>query len=422
MRVLLLTPAIHFQQTNFASLQRSAIVQNPKLQGSLSSQSIIWLLITISTIALLTVISASIFTVLRLRETAQKAIAPVVIMPEIKTVTALGRIEPQGKVIKLSAAVSGEGSRVEKLLVQEGDSVKAGQVIAILDNRDRLQAELQEAQEEVKVAKANLSRIQAGAKHGQIVTQKATIARIVAERQGDLDTQTATIDRLEAELINAQAEDKRYQQLYTEGAISASQRDSKRLTVKTAQKTLQAAQASLNRIQLTGQQRLKEATATLEQISEIRPVDLVAAKAEISRAEATVKKATANLQQAYVQSPQNGRVFEIHTRPGELISNNGIVDIGQTNQMYAVAEVYESDISKVHSGQKVQVFGDVLPVQLQGTVERIGLQVQRQNAINTDPSTNIDNRIVKVHIRLDSTSSQKAANLTNMQVKVVIEI
>jgi HlyD family secretion protein len=397
-------------------------VQNPKLQGSLSSQSIIWLLITISTIASLTVISASIFTVLRLRETAQKAIAPVVIMPEIKTVTALGRIEPQGKVIKLSAAVSGEGSRVEKLLVQEGDSVKAGQVIAILDNRDRLQAALQEAQEEVKVAKANLSRIQAGAKHGEIDTQKAIIARLVAERQGDIDTQTATIDRLEAELINAQAEDKRYQQLYIEGAISASQRDSKRLTLKTAQKSLQAAQASLNRTQLTGQQRLKEATATLDQISEIRPVDLVAAKAEISRAEATAKKATANLQQAYVQSPQNGRVFEIHTRPGELISNDGIVDIGQTNQMYAVAEVYESDISKVHLGQKVQVFGDVLAVELQGTVERIGLQVQRQNAINTDPSTNIDNRIVKVNIRLDSTSSQKAANLTNMQVKVVIEI
>nr|WP_199332570.1 ABC exporter membrane fusion protein [Anabaena catenula] len=379
-------------------------------------------MITISTIASLTVISASIFTVLRLRETAQKAIAPVVIMPEIKTVTALGRIEPQGKVIKLSAAVSGEGSRVEKLLVQEGDSVKVGQVIAILDNRDRLQAALQEAQEEVKVAKANLFRIQAGAKHGEIDTQKATIARLEAERQGDIDTQKATIDRLEAELINAQAEDKRYQQLYAEGAISASQRDSKRLTVKTAQKTLQAALASLNRIQLTGQQRLKEATATLDQISEVRPVDLVAAKAEISRAEATVKKAMANLQQAYVQSPQNGRVFEIHTRPGELISNDGIVDIGQTNQMYAVAEVYESDISKVHSGQKVQVFGDVLAVELQGTVERIGLQVQRQNAINTDPSTNIDNRIVKVYIRLDPTSSQKAANLTNMQVKVVIEI
>ncbi|WP_016949578.1 ABC exporter membrane fusion protein [Anabaena sp. PCC 7108] len=397
-------------------------MQNPKLQGSLSSQSIIWLLITIPTIASLTVISISIFTVLRLRETAEKAITPVVIMPELKTVTALGRIEPQGKVIKLSAAVSSEGSRVEKLLVQEGDRVKAGQVIAILDSQNRLQAALQEAQEEVKVTKANLARIQAGAKHGEIDTQKATIARLEAERQGDIDTQKATIARLEAELINSQAEDKRYQQLYTEGAISASQRDSKRLTLKTAQKSLQAAQASLKRIQLTGQQRLKEATATLDQISEVRPVDLVAAKAEISRAEATVKKATTNLQQAYVQSPQNGRVFEIHTRPGELISNEGIVDIGQTNQMYAVAEVYESDISKVHLGQQVRVFGDVLPVELQGTVQRIGLQVQRQNAINTDPSTNIDNRIVKVHIQLDPVSSQKAANLTNMQVKVVIEI
>ncbi|MGM3306573.1 ABC exporter membrane fusion protein [Anabaena sp. WFMT] len=396
-------------------------MQNPKLQGSLSSHALIWLPITISIIASFTVVGIGTFTVMRLRDKAQDAVMPVVIIPELKTVTALGRIEPQGQVIKLSSG-SSEGSRIEKLLVQEGERVKEGQIIAILDNHDRLQAALQEAEEEVKVAKANLSRIQAGAKRGEIATQQATIARLTAENQGNIDTQTTTIARLQAELINAKSENQRYQELYAEGAISASQLDSKRLTLETAQKSLQAAQAELNSLYLTGQQRIKEAIATLDQIAEVRPVDVVAAKAEIGRTQAVVNKAKANLQQAYVRSPQNGQVFEIHTRPGELISNNGIADIGQTSQMYAVAEVYESDIKKLNPGQQVRVSGDVLPMELQGTVERIGLQVQRQNAINTDPSTNIDNRVIKVHIRLDPASSQKAANLTNMQVKVVIEL
>ena len=96
--------------------------------------------------------------------------------------------------------------------------------------------------------------------------------------------------------------------------------------------------------------------------------------------------------------------------------------LGKPDQMYVVAEVYESDISKVRLGQQVRVVGDVLPSELQGKVDRKDLQVRRQNVINTDPTSNIDNRVVEVHIRLDDASSQKAADLTNMQVKVVIEL
>ncbi|MEH2439582.1 ABC exporter membrane fusion protein [Nostoc sp.] len=348
--------------------------------------------------------------------------APATQLPQLKTVTALGRIEPQGKVIKLSAAVSAEGSRVEELLVKEGDRVKAGQVIAILNSRDRLQAELKEAQEQVKVAQANLNRTQAGAKRGEIAAQKAAIARTEAERQGNINAQAATIERFQAQLRNAQAEDDRYQQLYQQGAISASQRDSKRLNLETAQKSLQEAQAQLNRTQSTSQQQVKEATATLEEIAEVRGVDVEAAQAEINRAVAAMNLAKVNLKQAQVRSPQNGQVFEIHTHPGELVSNDGIADIGQTNQMYVIAEVYESDIGKVHSGQQVRILGDYLPIELQGIVDRKGLQVRRQNVINTDPVSNIDNRVVEVHIRLDETSSRKAATLTNMQVKAVIEL
>nr|WP_228014280.1 ABC exporter membrane fusion protein [Fortiea sp. LEGE XX443] len=402
-------------------LQRYAIVQNSKLGKPISRQSILRPPFFIAAIVFLTVIGSSIFTALKFREAAnQKAQEATVMLPEIKTVTALGRIEPKGKVIKLSASTSTEVSRVEQLLIKEGDKVKAGQVIAILDNRDRLEAAFKEAQEQVKVAQANLNRTQAGAKWGEITAQTAKIAGIEAERQGNIAAQTATVARLQAEVRNAVIEDKRYQTLYQEGAISVSQRDSKSLNLETAQKTLQEAQAQLHRIQTASQQQLKEATATLDQITEVPKVDVEVVQAEVNRAVAAMNRAKINLKQAYVRSLQDGQVFEIHTRPGELVGNNGIADIGQTSQMYVVAEVYESDIGKVNPGQKVQIMGDFLPIELQGTVERKGLQVRRQNLVNTDPMSNIDNRVVEVYIRLDKTSSQKAATLSNMQVKAVI--
>lgn len=73
-------------------------------------------------------------------ENTKKTQVSEITIPQIQTVTALGRLEPKGKVIKLSAPTSSQGSRVEQLLVQEGEKVKTGQVIAILDNRPRLQA------------------------------------------------------------------------------------------------------------------------------------------------------------------------------------------------------------------------------------------------------------------------------------------
>lgn len=404
-------------------LKRYAIVQNSKLDRSISSPSILRPPLVIAIIVSLTVIGTSVYTVFKFQDKLnQNESSPAAIIPELTTVTALGRIEPKGQVIKISATMLPEGSRVEELLVTEGDRVKAGQVIAILDSRDRLLAALQEAEEQVKVEQANLKRIKAGARRGEILAQQAIIAGLEAERQGDIAAQETTVARWLAEVGNAAIENQRYEELYKQGAISASQRDSKSLKLETAQKNLQAAQTQLTRTQLTSQEQINAARATLNSITEVPQVDIEAAQAEVNRAIAVMKRAQINLQQAYVRSPQDAQILEIHSRPGELISSNGIADIGQTSQMYVVAEVYESDINKVHPGQKVEVFGNFVPIELQGVVDRIGLQVRRQNLINTDPTSNIDNRVLEVYIRLDETSSQKAAKLTNMQVKAVIQL
>ena len=89
----------------------------------------------------------------------QAPTTPVAIpTPVIESAIALGRLEPQGEVIKVSAPSSaqGMGARVDKILVKEGQLVSVGQVIAILDNRDRTAAALDGAKQQVEVARANL--------------------------------------------------------------------------------------------------------------------------------------------------------------------------------------------------------------------------------------------------------------------------
>lgn len=388
--------------------------------------------------------------------------APTVSLPEIKTVTALGYLEPAGEVIKLSAPASTQSfqsRRVEQLLVQEGEQVKSGQVIAVLGDYKGLQATLKQAQAQVDVAKANLAQIKAGSKTGeirarravflrtkaelagQIATQRATIANLEAQLQGEQQAQQATIERLEAEFKNAQTDYQRYQTLYEQGAVSAQDRDSQYLTLETVKKQIKEAQANLNRI-VSGRQaqireananlnltiatvegQIEEAQATLNAVAEVRPVDVQIAENQVKAAQADVQRAKVDLETAYVRSPQNGQILKINTRPGRRVSDDdGIIEIANTSQMYAIAEVYQSDVSKVRAGQKVKVISDDLSELWQGTVEQVGLQVQRQEIINADPSENIDSRIVEVKVRLDKESSQKAARLTNLQVTVIIEI
>ncbi|MEO0840937.1 MAG: biotin/lipoyl-binding protein [Cyanobacteria bacterium J06643_5] len=217
--------------------------------------------------------------------------------PKVNKVTALGRLEPQGEVINLSAPLNLDGDRVVKLLVEEGSEVKAGDAIAILDSQKTLQDELLKAREQVRVAEAKLAQVQAGAKTGEIKAQEATIARlqsertnqiaaqqatiyrIQAEKNTEIAAQKATIARLQAEVDNANVEYQRYQGLFSNGAISISLRDSKSLTLQTAKQQLNEARANLNRIQSSRQQELSEARANLNRIQSSGSEEINEAKA-----------------------------------------------------------------------------------------------------------------------------------------------
>ncbi len=74
---------------------------------------------------------------------------------EGKTITALGHLTPQGEVIRLSAPSSIDGSRVDRLLVTEGQHIEAGQTVAILSTHAQQQAGVTEAEAAIQVAQKN---------------------------------------------------------------------------------------------------------------------------------------------------------------------------------------------------------------------------------------------------------------------------
>ncbi len=342
----------------------------------------------------------------------------------VETVSALGRLEPRGEVIQVFAPTAAEGARVETLRVTHGQQIRKGDVIAVLDTDARRQTALQEAQEQVKVAQAQLSQVEAGAKSGQIRAQSRVVDRQQVELQTETEAQEAEIARLKAELHNAELEARRYQVLYTEGAVSASLRDGKQLTADTVRQQLNEAQANLSRIQRSRQQQVSEAQATLDQIAEVRPADVNVARSQVSAAQARVARAQAELDLVTVRSPQDGQVLKIHTRPGELVGTQGIISLGQTRQMVAVAEVYELDISRIRVGQTATAISknNAFPEVLRGKVIEVGLEINKKDVLNTDPAAQFDARVVEVKVLLDQASSRRVAGLTNLSIQVSIGV
>jgi HlyD family secretion protein len=182
------------------------------------------------------------------------------------------------------------------------------------------------------------------------------------------ETTKADVARLEAELRNAEAEWQRYDRLFADGFVSTSERDTWRTKVETLRAQTQRAQAEL---------------------------DL-----------------------AVVRSPITGRVLEIHARQGERVGPDGIAELAQTDAMYAIAEVYETDVPRVRVGQRATVTSPALVKPVHGTVDRVGLKIGKKDVLNVDPAARTDARVVEVRILLDD--PEQAAGLTNLEVDVAI--
>lgn len=339
--------------------------------------------------------------------------------PTIESIVSLGRLETE--VTKISVPATLNNDRVAQLLVKRGDRIAADRVIAILDSRDRTLGTLLEAKQQVNVAQAELAQVKAGAKRGEINAQRAEIVRLQAQLAGETDRQQASLASLEAEVNNARAEYNRYQLLYKEGAISASLFDEKRLALQKAQAQFNEGQVNKSQTANTLRAQIEAAKANLNSIAEVRPADIQTAQAKVNSAIATVKRTEAEVRQTEVKSPYSGQILEIYAKSGEMVGEKGIADLGQTSQMRVVTEVYQSDIKKIRLGQQAKITGEAFTGELRGVVEEIGLQVSQQEIFDNQPGANLDQRVIKVRLRLHPQDRDRVSGLTNLQVEVAIQ-
>ncbi|MBT9315955.1 efflux RND transporter periplasmic adaptor subunit [Leptothoe spongobia] len=339
------------------------------------------------------------------------------------TIAALGRIIPKDGVISISGAGQLADVRVIELKVQAGDDVTQGQVLALLDPFYSQQARLTRAQKRMAVAQSQLEQTLAGdAKLGDLAAQEAQIANLEAQVRTEVTEKQALINRMQAELVNAESSYQRFQTLYNDGAISIADLEDKQEEFEIAQAQLNEVEAQLENIQSTLAQQIRRESATLDKLAEVRPVDVAVAQAELEEATAAVAEAEANLELARVRAPVAGRVLKIHTQAGERVKfDDGILDLGQTQAMYVLAEVYETDIARLRPGQAATVKISALVEFLQGTVEQISPQIDQREIFNNDPALGIDARVFEVKIRLAPSDSQKVEQFIHMEADVTIQ-
>ena len=297
---------------------------------------------------------------------------------------ALAWIEPKSRVLKIGVPNPLEGARVEELQVEEGETVKKGQILGILSTYKKNEAAVKVAEANLSLAKANFMKVKSGNKASDILSQKQVVESLKATE----DAATKDFQRTEA--------------LFQDHLVSKSEYD----------------RVKANRDSLISQR--KSAESALSSLSQVRPDDIDIAKANVAVAEAQLAVAKADFNTSMLVAPIDGTILTIYSRNFEAIGNDGALDIANLDTIDAVAEVYESDILRVKKGQKAEVFVTEIGDTFTGIVREVGRQVKRNDITNPDSSQILETRIVEVRIELDQSKKDILDHLIHKKVRAKI--
>lgn len=351
------------------------------------------------------------------RRAASEAELTEVPAPTRVEVVALGRLEPRGEVVRVGGPT---GERIQRLEVRQGDIVQTGTVLAYLESYDERRAQRDVAAAQLAEAEQRLRATTTFAQ-AQVREAQSQAERIQSPAQFELQAQQALVRELEADLAQKNQDLRRFEDLYAQGAISQQERDRQRSTARQAEEKLNNARANLVRLEADLQASLRSAQATVQAQEANLPLSQVQVAVESARQ--NLNLAEAQLERTIIRAPQTGRILRILTLAGEAIGQDGsVLDMGDTSQMFVVAEVYETDVGLVRVGQPAMITSrnGAFDETLSGRVAEIGWQVFKNNVLDDDPAANADARVVEVKVQLDDGRPVEA--LTNLQVDVRIDV
>lgn len=297
-------------------------------------------------------------------------------------VVALGRLVPLGGILAVALPNGAGDARIARLLVNEGEQVAAGQILAELDNMPALLAAKASAQANVRAQQASLEQV-----------RSSTLANLAEAR--------ANHAAAEATLMLANQEAERQTRLAAGKLTTQVLIEQARANAAKARAEFDRTAALVNRYSGAG---------TGDQS------DILLAARSLDLARDNLARASEDLASGQVVAPRAGGVLEIHARVGEKPMASGVMTIGDVARMTAELEVYQTEVRMVEPGQIVSVTGQALSAPLTGRVSRVGQIVGRQSVMSTEPAANVDARVVKVVVTLDAESSAAARAYTNLEV------
>ena len=266
-----------------------------------------------------------------------------------KSVVATGKVEPITKV-EVKSKASGI---VKKLLVDAGDRVKKGQLLAQLD-KDEIQAQVDQARAALAAAEANSTSAQA-------------------------DYERAKVDAEGVDVPMLKRAYERAQGMAKEGVVSASALDDAEKNYELAVNKQNVAKAQVN----------------------VLKAKIAQARAEVARDQANLKQLEEQLSYTDIESPIDGIVLSRDVEMGDAVSSilvlgssaTLVMTLGDTSEVYVKGKVDESDIGKVYLGQpariKVESFKDKT---FYGKVTKISpMGVEKDNVTTFEVRVSINN-------------------------------
>lgn len=345
-------------------------------------------------------------------------IAKLTVPAEAKNVTL--RITASGKVVpvqsvNLSPKTSGQ---LVDLLVEQGDRVKQGQVIARMDDAD-LQSQLIQTRAKLANAQSQLDKARNGSRPEEIAQAKARLAQAQAQldqarngtRLEEIEQAQAQVESAQARVNLASSRVQRNRNLYQLGAISQDTLDEVLADDRSARASLIESQRRLAQLEKGSRQEeiaLRQAAATearqaLRQLENgSRPEDIAQAQASVNAAIGELKAVQVKLEDTIIRAPFSGVVTQKYATKGAFVTpttsasstasatSSSIVAIARGLEV--LAEVPEVDIGQIKPGQQVEIVADAYP-----------------------------DRVFKGHVRLISPEAVVEENVTSFKVRVDLD-
>jgi HlyD family secretion protein len=317
----------------------------------------------------------------------------------------------EARDIRVGSKIAG---RIDKVLVREGDTVKAGQVLVTFDDRELL-ASLQQTQ-------ANAEKAERGYRPEEIAEARGAADAAKAEyeqrqngyRHEDIAAAQADFDRAKADEVRTRLDAQRYDALADKDLVSKQQRDTADANWRMALAAQENAQHKLDELQrgyrpeeiAAAKARYEQADATFQKMLRgNRPEDVALAKAAYSFDQARFRE-------SQVVAPADSTVEVLDVRPGDLVApNTPVATLLERDQIYVRIYIPETEIGHVQLGQKAEVRVDSFPnTVFDGTVEQINQQAEFLPR-NVQTREERVHQVFGVKVRIDDRSNQVRAGM-----------